>query len=349
MISNACQHNGSSFCIVFVLTFSGYSEPTAAVDRLREEITGVLGEALSGRGDRVVLNLTSGGGTVTGYGLAAAQLERLKVRTVRISVAWSCCPTHTYMPDYCLSIDRPTLLNFQEAKIPLVVCVDQVAASGGYMMAAVADRIIASPFAVLGSIGVIATVPNFSERLSREGISVEDITAGEFKRTLTPYKTPCDADRVKVQQDIDQVLQLFKRFLAAHRPALDVDQVATGEVWYGSDALAKGLVDELGTSDEYILKQYSDGAQVLSVMLVQRKQSWWEGLNVFGIVGALEKLIHGMVLDAVLPQHKHTLTSLLEPAFIDSHPSHSLVTEPQGSTYIPRVLISAMALPNDKP
>ena len=134
-----------------------------------------------------------------------------------------------------------------------------------------------------------------------------------------------------MQRDIDQALQLFKSFLAAHRPALDVDRVATGEVWYGSDALAKGLVDELSTSDEYILKQYKDGAQVFSVKLVQRKQSWREALEVFGSVSALEKLVHGIVLNAV------SVSPLLEPTFVDSHPSsHSIVTVPQDSTYIPR-------------
>lgn len=202
-------------------------------------------------------------------------------------------------------------------------------------MAAVADKIVASPFAVLGSIGVIMSF--ISERMSREGISVEDITAGEFKRTLTPYKTPSDADRSKVQRDIDQVLQLFKSFLSAHRPGLDVDRVATGEIWYGSDALAKGLVDELGTSDKYILKQYKDGAQVFSVKLVQRKQSWREALEVFSSVSALETLVHGIVLNAVSVSPQRSLSSLIEPTFVESHPSSlSIVTGPQDSTYILR-------------
>lgn len=218
------------------------------------------------------------------------------------------------------------------------------------MMAAVADRIVASRFALLGSIGVISSFPNYSERLSREGLSMEDITAGEYKRTLTPYKTPTDADRLKVQQDVDQILQLFKSFLSAHRPTLDVDRVATGEVWYGPDALAKGLVDELGTSDEYILKQYRDGAQVFSVKLVQRKQSWREALEVFSFVSALDKLVHTMmVLGAVSPPHSLLLSSLRQPTFFEGNPSHSLVTEPHGSTYIPRALISTMAQPYDKP
>jgi ClpP class serine protease len=125
--------------------------------------------------------------------------------------------------------------------------------------------------------------------------------------------------------------------LAAHRPGLDVDRVATGEIWYGSDALAKGLVDELGTSDEYILKQYKDGAQVFSVKLVQRKQSWREELEVFSSVSALETLVHGIVLNAVSVSPQRSLSSLIEPTFVESHPSSlSIVTGPQDSTYILR-------------
>jgi ClpP class serine protease len=125
--------------------------------------------------------------------------------------------------------------------------------------------------------------------------------------------------------------------LAAHRPGLDVDRVATGEIWYGSDALAKGLVDELGTSDEYILKQYKDGAQVFSVKLVQRKQSWREALEVFSSVSALETLVHGIVLNAVSVSPQRSLSSLIEPTFVESHPSsHSIGTGPRDSTYIPR-------------
>jgi len=318
---------------VFVLTFIGGPQATNAVGRLREEITGVLGEvaAMSERGDSVVLNLHSGGGTVTGYGLAAAQLVRLKVR-------------HHFLPLRCM---RPcheiSATDLQEANIPLVVCVDEVAASGGYLMAAVANRIIASPFAVLGSIGVVRSFENYSERLSREGISVEDITAGQYKRTLTPYKKPNNVDRLKVQQDMEMVLQLFKNFVGIHRPALDVDQVATGEVWFGSDALAKGLVDELGTSDEYILKQYRDGAQVYSVKLVPRKQNWWED---FDLSSSLEQLVHELVLGAVSP--KHSLPSLLNPIlFFNSQTSQ--YTKSQDSTYIPTALMLAMAQSTDKP
>ncbi len=163
------------------------------VEKLREEITGVLANCDSARGDRVVLNLHSGGGSVTGYGLASSQLNRLKA-----------------------------------AGIPLTICVDEVAASGGYMMAAVADKIVASPFAILGSVGVISTVPNFSSRLAREGIEVEDVTAGKYKRTLTPYKKATNEDRAKMKSDIEDVFVLFRDFLKRQRPTLDVDKIATG-------------------------------------------------------------------------------------------------------------------------
>ena len=122
------------------------------------------------------------------------------------------------------------------------------------MMAAVADRIIASPFAVLGSIGVVSTMPNFSERMHKEGFSVEEITAGKHKRTLTPYKTPTSTDREKVQQELEDILRQFKAHLTMHRPCLDANKLATGETWLGSEALQRGMVDELGTADDYLLK-----------------------------------------------------------------------------------------------
>lgn len=134
-----------------------------------------------------------------------------------------------------------------------------------YMMAAVADKIVASPFAILGSIGVVTTVPNFSERLAREGVSVEDITAGQFKRTLAPYKKPVPADRAKVQDDINIVHNLFKQFVKSQRPNLAVDAIATGEVWLGYDALKKGLCDRLATSDDILQELREQGAQLFAI------------------------------------------------------------------------------------
>lgn len=213
-------------CVVFVLRFDG-DVMANQVARLREEITAILNFCDAERGDRVVLQLNSPGGTVTGYGLAAAQLLRVK-----------------------------------QAGLPLTIAVDQVAASGGYQMACVGDEIIASPFAMIGSIGVVTTIPNFSERLQREGVVVEDLTAGKYKRTLTPYKKATEEDRKKVQSELEQILSLFKNFVKTNRPKVDIDTIATGEVWLATDALKKGLVDSIMTADDLLLKYRQDGYEV---------------------------------------------------------------------------------------
>lgn len=176
----------------------------------------------------VVLN--SSGGDVSSYGLGAAQLERIKA-----------------------------------AGFQLTVCVDEVAASGGYLMACVADRIVASPFATLGSIGVIAMAPNVYERLKREGVQVDDITAGQYKRTLTPYKKFDQSDRAAVQKDVNNIHDIFKGFVKRHRPQVKIDQVATGQVWLGYDAIKFGLCDDLRTSDDVLLMMVKSGANVLRV------------------------------------------------------------------------------------
>ncbi len=211
---------------VFVLQFKG-DVMASGVAKLREEITAVLSVADPKRGDRVIVQLNSPGGTVTGYGLGAAQIIRLK-----------------------------------NAGLPVTVSVDEVAASGGYMMACVADRIVASPFAVIGSIGVVQTMPNFSEFLERHGVSVEDVTAGKYKRTMTPYKKNTEEDRKKVKSDLEAVFALFRNFIKTNRPNLNVDDVATGEIWHGSDALKKGLIDELRTTDDLILQARDAGFDV---------------------------------------------------------------------------------------
>mmetsp|Transcript_21466 Transcript_21466/g.31135 ORF Transcript_21466/g.31135 Transcript_21466/m.31135 type:complete len:636 (-) Transcript_21466:136-2043(-) len=214
---------------VYVLHFKG-DISASQVSKLRREITGVLETADRERGDEVVVVLDSGGGTVGGYGLGASQLERIKA-----------------------------------AGLHLTVCVDEVAASGGYMMASVADKIIASPFATLGSIGVISVMPNFYERLRREGIEVQDVTAGKYKRTLTPYRKSNGSDRRKLQQELEQVHSIFKRFVTRHRPNLNIKEIATGETWLGFDALQKGLCDELKTSDDVLLQLAKEGADVYKV------------------------------------------------------------------------------------
>jgi len=197
---------------------------------LRQEVTAVLRKADVARGDEVVLVLNTGGGTVTGYGLAAAQLTRLKKFGVK-----------------------------------LTVCVEQVAASGGYMMACVADELLCAPFAVIGSIGVITEQPNVYERLSKEGVSFSTVTAGKFKRTLTPTKKLDAADLAKLKEDIEQILVLFQGFVKEQRPTLDIEKVATGETWLGPDALSNGLVDGLTTVDEVLNTHVDEGREVYSI------------------------------------------------------------------------------------
>ena len=207
---------------LFVIRFNGDIK-ASAVNALREEVTAILLAAKSG--DTVLVCLESGGGMVNAYGLAASQLQRLR-----------------------------------DANISLTVAVDKVAASGGYMMACVADHIIAAPFAIIGSIGVIAQLPNFHRFLEKKNIDFEQLTAGEYKRTLTMFGENTKKDRAKMQEDIDETHLLFKDFIKQHRAQLDMDQVATGEHWYGIEALKRQLIDEIKTSDDYILNRRNEYA-----------------------------------------------------------------------------------------
>ena len=247
---------------VFVLEFFGDVQ-ASQVKNLREEVTAVLSGGAVERGDEVLLVLNTGGGTVTGYGLAAAQLLRLKA-----------------------------------AGLKLTVCVEQVAASGGYMMACTADRLVASPFAVLGSIGVITDIPNVYERLKREGISFQTVTAGKFKRTLTPTKKVEKEDVEKTKSDLAAVLVLFKNFVAEHRPKLldTIEEVATGETFFGPDALKKNLVDELKTKDDVLLELRDAGKEVYSVKYEEPK-----GTGVASLLNAAELLDDGALRGALLP------------------------------------------------
>ena len=201
---------------LFVLAFEGDLQ-ASAVASLREEINALLQVARSG--DEVLLRLESAGGVVHGYGLAASQLHRIRERGLRLTVA-----------------------------------IDKVAASGGYMMASVADHIVAAPFAIVGSIGVVGQLPNFNRLLRDNKVDYELHTAGEYKRTLTMFGENTDAARTKFRDELDQTHALFKRFVADNRPQLALEPVATGEYWYGSQALALGLVDALKTSDSLLLE-----------------------------------------------------------------------------------------------
>jgi len=202
---------------VFVLDFDGDLHASATAS-LREEISAVLQVARAG--DEVLLKLESEGGVVHGYGLAASQLRRVR-----------------------------------DAGVKLTAAVDKVAASGGYLMACVADRILAAPFAVLGSIGVVGQLPNFNRLLKKHEIDFELHTAGEHKRTLTLFGENTDAGREKFRETLEDAHALFKEFIAQNRPQVDLAQVATGDHWFGTRALALKLVDALQTSDDYLLER----------------------------------------------------------------------------------------------
>jgi len=201
---------------LYVIDFHGDLKASGS-SALREEITAII--SVADEHDEVLVRIENGGGMVHGHGLAAAQLARLR-----------------------------------ERGIPLTVAIDKVAASGGYMMACVANRILAAPFAIVGSIGVIAQIPNFHRLLDRAGVDFELVKGGEHKRTLTLFGKNTDEDREKMQHDIEHVHELFKRFVSQYRPALDIETVATGEHWFGSEARERLLVDDISTSDDYLLE-----------------------------------------------------------------------------------------------
>lgn len=217
---------------LFVIDFKG-SMDAHEVESLREEVTAIL--CVAKEKDEVLVRLESGGGVVHGYGLAASQLQRIK-----------------------------------DKQIPLTIAVDKVAASGGYMMACVADRVLAAKFAIIGSIGVIAQLPNFNKLLKKNNIEFEQHTAGAFKRTLTMFGENNDLGREKFREELEDVHQMFKGFVSEHRPELSIDKVATGEYWYGSKALELGLVDHIQTSDDYLLEANTN-RKIYSVKYSQKK------------------------------------------------------------------------------
>lgn len=218
---------------LFVIDFEG-SMDAHEVESLREEVTAIL--AIAEEQDEVLVRLESGGGVVHGYGLAASQLQRIKDKGLKLTIS-----------------------------------VDKVAASGGYMMACVADRVLSAQFAIIGSIGVIAQLPNFNKLLKKHDIEFEQHTAGDFKRTLTMFGENNDQGRQKFQQELEEVHGMFKGFVTDHRPELDIDKVATGEYWYGSRAKELGLVDDIQTSDDYLM-QANENKKIFSVKYQTRKK-----------------------------------------------------------------------------
>ena len=217
---------------LYVIDFKG-SMDAHEVEHLREEITAIL--CVANKEDEVLVRLESGGGVVHGYGLAASQLQRIKEKGLKLTIA-----------------------------------VDKVAASGGYMMACVADKLLASQFAYIGSIGVLAQLPNFNKLLKKNDIEFEQHTAGEFKRTLTIFGENNDEGRAKFKEEIEEIHVLFKDFVHSQRPDMDIDKVATGEYWPGVKAKTLGLIDDITTSDDYILSHYPE-REIFSVKYSVKK------------------------------------------------------------------------------
>jgi len=228
---------------MFVLNFDGDIR-ASDVASLREEITALL--TFADNKDEVFVLVESGGGTVHGYGLAASQLKRIKDKSIKLTVS-----------------------------------VDKVAASGGYMMACVADHIIAAPFAIIGSIGVLAQIPNFNRFLKKHNIDFEQISAGKYKRTLSLFGENTDEDREKLREELEDTHDLFKEFVSENRGKVDIEKIATGEHWYGKMALGLGLVDEILTSDDYLMAA-SDTADIYEINYIRKKPF-------------LEKLLHPAV------------------------------------------------------
>lgn len=218
---------------VYVIDFNG-DVKASGTDELRHAVSAVLNVAEPT--DEVVVTLESPGGLVHSYGLAASQLARIR-----------------------------------KANVPLTVSVDKVAASGGYMMACVANKIVAAPFAVIGSIGVVAQLPNFHRLLKKNDVDYEMLTAGEYKRTLTMFGENTEKGRAKFQEDLEDTHVLFKDFIRANREQVNVDEVATGEIWFGQRALQHQLVDDVQTSDEYLMAAYKDEADVYAVEYKYKK------------------------------------------------------------------------------
>lgn len=218
---------------IFYMHFEGDIK-ASAVDQLRDEITAIL--LVAHAGDEVVLSIESPGGTVHGYGLAAAQILRLK-----------------------------------KAGLTVTASVDRVAASGGYMMACTANKIIAAPFAIIGSIGVLAQVPNFHRLLQKHHVDYEEISSGEYKRTVSVLGEITDKGRKKFTEQISDTHTLFKEFVKRERPLVDINDVATGEYWFAVRAHELKLVDEILTTDEYLLSQ-KDKAQIYSIKYAEKKK-----------------------------------------------------------------------------
>lgn len=246
---------------LFVIDFIGGVHANE-VEQFRDEVTAILTQAKPE--DEVVIRLESGGGVVHGYGLAAAQILRLKNHGCKVTA-----------------------------------CVDKVAASVGYMMACTADQIVSAPFAILGSIGVLAQIPNFHKLLKKYNVDFHEVTAGKYKRTLTTMGEVTDEKKDKMKEQIEEVHVLFKDFVKTNRPVVELDRVATGEYWFGKQALELKLADSLQTSDDYLFSK-KDDYKILKVTL-KKPKSFTEKLTEAASIG-VDKAVSRVLNDQWFPK-----------------------------------------------
>ncbi len=241
---------------LYVVDFKG-SLDASEVRTLREVVNLIIATAESS--DEVLIRLESPGGTVNGYGLCASELERLKAK-----------------------------------KIHLTVAVDEIAASGGYLMGSVADKIIAAPFAYIGSIGVVVEFPNFNKVLKKYDVDYEQLTVGEYKRTISTWGENTDEAREHVKEQMTMIQKAFKQHVKKHRPNIDIDKIANGDHWLAQDALALGLVDEIKTSDEYIMEKLAEMDVAVKVAFLEKKPRTLKDLIGGGLLfRMLRRLVSG--------------------------------------------------------
>ena len=248
----------------FVIKFDGDIQ-AKAVDSLKKEITAIL--SIADHKDNVVLLLESPGGTVNGYGLATSELERLTAKGLY-----------------------------------LTVLIDKIATSGGYMMAAIADKIIAAPFAIIGSIGVLVESPNFNELLEKSGVKYEQITSGKYKRTVTMFGKNTEEDRQKVKEELNQIHSAFKLLIKSKRPNIDIENISTGEFWLGAQAKELGLVDATMTSTNYLTSLYQENKNVFLIKY-ERKVPFAEKL--INSIGVAKNMINQDNISSTIPMLKN--------------------------------------------
>ncbi len=259
--------------VAFLLDFKGDIK-ASQVEKLRDEVSTLL-KVADPKKDEVIVRIESPGGVVHGYGLSASQLKRIKDR-----------------------------------KLPLTVCIDKVAASGGYMMACVADKILAAPFAIVGSIGVVFQLPNLHRFLKSKDIDYIQLTAGEHKRTISLFGEVSEKGKAKQLQDVEDMHKLFKEHVHSHRPSLDIDKVSTGEYWYGVRAKELNLIDQISTSDDYIAQLLMDNKRVFKVELSLQK-NWTDKLS-----GRLDSLLRSSLTRKFFPKEEPPLEA---PAHFPEH------------------------------